>query len=244
MTEQLTLYSAKVCPYAQRVEIALQESKLDFTRFEVDLQNKPEWYAPKVNPASKVPAVSYGGPKVSADQPSPESQKIAESLVLLEFVADLSGKLLPKDPVQRARVRFFIDAISNSVVPLFYSVAVRGESPEKLYKGLETLQSLLPAEGFAAGPEFTIADAAIAPFLGRFDLVLKNDLGAYEEGEGVKVYEVVQTDPKFSRYRKYFADLKSRDSFKKTFDENYLKTVSAARFAPLRAEKKASKGSL
>lgn len=156
---------------------------------------------------------------MSADQPSPESQKIAESLVLLEFVADVSGKLLPKDPVQRARVRFFVDAISNSVVPLFYSIAVRGESPENVYKGLEIIQGLLPAEGFAVGPEFTIADASIAPFLARLELALKNDLGAYEEGEGVKVFEALQTDSKFSRYRQYLADLKARDSFKKTFDE-------------------------
>jgi glutathione S-transferase len=221
-----------------QVELALRESKLEHTRFEVDLQNKPEWYAPKINLASKVrivhrkrklkspkppvlqvPAVTYGGPKVAADEPSPQSQKIAESLVLLEFVADLSGKLLPKDAVQRARVRFFIDAVSNSFAPLFYNIAVRGESPETIFKGLEVIQALLPAEGLAVGPEFTIADAAIAPFIARLELALKNDLGAYEEGHGVKAFESLQTNPKFARYRKYLADLKARDSFKETFDE-------------------------
>lgn len=37
-----------------QVELALAEAKADYKRFDVDLQNKPEWYAPKVNPASKV----------------------------------------------------------------------------------------------------------------------------------------------------------------------------------------------
>ena len=37
-----------------QTEIALHEAKADFIRHEIDLQNKPEWYAPKVNPASKV----------------------------------------------------------------------------------------------------------------------------------------------------------------------------------------------
>ena len=37
-----------------KTELALKESKLPYKRFEVDLKNKPEWYAPKVNPASKV----------------------------------------------------------------------------------------------------------------------------------------------------------------------------------------------
>ncbi|KAF9467508.1 hypothetical protein BDZ94DRAFT_1280206 [Collybia nuda] len=190
MIEQLTLYTAKIRPYSQRAELALEEPRLSFTRFEVDLQNKPEWYASKVNPASKVPAIAYGGPKTAPDQPLLESQKITESLILLEFVADISAKLLPKDPVQRARVRFFIDAVSISVAPLLHSIAVLGETPKNLYKGLETLQSLFN-----------------------------------------------------NRYRRYLADLKARDSFKKTFDDNYILEQYSAAFSPLRAQKKASKGS-
>ncbi|KAG6880625.1 hypothetical protein C0995_005370, partial [Termitomyces sp. Mi166 len=105
MASQLTLYTAKTCPYAHRVELALEESGLQYTSFEIDLQNKPEWYAPRVNPVSKVPAITYGGPIVPPDNPSPESTKLAESLVLLEFIADLSkpGNLLPTDPVLRAK---------------------------------------------------------------------------------------------------------------------------------------------
>ena len=33
--------------------MAIAEAKAPFMRFEIDLQNKPEWY-PKVNPATKV----------------------------------------------------------------------------------------------------------------------------------------------------------------------------------------------
>ncbi|KAJ7106357.1 hypothetical protein C8R44DRAFT_843163 [Mycena epipterygia] len=54
----------------------LADFKVDYTR----------WYASKVNPAG---AVTYGGLKVPAGPPSPESAKIAESLVLIEFVAGL-----------------------------------------------------------------------------------------------------------------------------------------------------------
>ena len=39
---------------SMKVEIALAEVGANFTSFEVDLQNKPVWYAPQVNPASKV----------------------------------------------------------------------------------------------------------------------------------------------------------------------------------------------
>jgi len=235
MTKQLTLYTSKVCPFAHRVEIALQEAKVDFTRFEIDLKNKPEWYAPQVNPASKVPAVAYGGPSVDPSQPSPESEKIAESPVLLEFVADISGKLLPTDPLPRARVRFFIDAVANSFLPTLWASALRGEPVENVLAAVEKIQALLPSDGFAIGPEFTIADAAIAPFLTRLEIILKNDFGAFAEGAGKKAYETLESDPKFARYRKYYSDIKARDSFKETFHEEVVR----ARFAEMHAQRKA-----
>ena len=37
-----------------KVEIALTEAKAKFTRYEIDLKNKPDWYAPKVNPVGEV----------------------------------------------------------------------------------------------------------------------------------------------------------------------------------------------
>jgi len=32
----------------------LEEAKIPHKKFFIDLKNKPEWYAPKINPASKV----------------------------------------------------------------------------------------------------------------------------------------------------------------------------------------------
>lgn len=171
-----------------------------------------------LNSSFQVPAISFGGPKVSPDQPSPESQKIAESYVLLEFIADLTNSLLPKDPIQRAKARFFIETATSKFVPSFNGAVIRGESVENVLKGAEAVQALLPAEGFAVG-EWSIADAAITSFLTRAELALKNDLGAYDEGTGRKAYETIQNDPKFARFRKYLEDVKTRDSFKKTFDE-------------------------
>ncbi|KAJ7107374.1 hypothetical protein C8R44DRAFT_885390 [Mycena epipterygia] len=79
MVAQITLYTAEIFPFSHRAELALEEAKVSYNRFEIDLNNKLEWYAPKVNPASKVPAFAYGGPQVSPDLPSPDSDKIAES---------------------------------------------------------------------------------------------------------------------------------------------------------------------
>ncbi|KAI0317602.1 hypothetical protein OF83DRAFT_1058391 [Amylostereum chailletii] len=218
---QLTLYTARVCPFAQRVELALAEAGAKVTKYQIDLANKPEWYAPQVNPASKVPAVAYGGPDVLPDQPSPDSAKIAESLVLLEFVADLFPKsdLLPTDPVARARVRFFIDAVATKFAPAYVGFTVLGtQSADKLYDGLEDIQKLLPPVGFAAGPRFSNADAALAPFLGRLELFLRNDVGKFAVGEGKKAHETIFGTPRFERLQRYFEDVTSRESWKSTFE--------------------------
>ena len=169
----------------------------------------------------KVPAIAYGGPQVPPDQPSPDSVKIAESLILVEFIADLypDSTLLPKDPVLRAKARFFVDAVSTKLVPGWGGFVQRGEDSTALLKAFEDIQNLLPDDKkYAVSDEFTIADAAIAPFLARIDVAIKNDIGAYVPGEGKKVYEAFQSN-QFSKLRNYFAKLQARPSYKTTFDE-------------------------
>jgi len=200
----------------------LAEAKIPFKRFEIDLRNKPEWYAPKVNPASKVPAITYGGPDVDPENPSPDSQKIAESGVLMELFADLSkGDLLPKDPIARARARFFTETVTPLIFSAWYGSLTRGEDPASIFKAIDTVQSLLPAEGYAVG-QWSIAEAAVTPFFARAEVTLKNDIGKYEEGKGKSVWATVESDPKYARFRKYFDDIKSRDSFKETFHPDVI----------------------
>ncbi|KAI0765393.1 hypothetical protein C8Q74DRAFT_1050999 [Fomes fomentarius] len=234
MSKLITLYSAKICPFAQRAEIALAEAKAPFTRFEIDLQNKPEWYAPKVNPASKVPAIAYGGPKVSPDQPSPESTKIAESLVLVELIGDLfpESGILPKDAVKRAQARFFVEGVSSKLIPAWYGYQMRNAPIDDFYKAVEYLQGLLPEQGFAVG-EYSLADIAVTPFLARGRISLANDIGAFPVGEGKKVWETITTG-KFARFGTYIDDLFSRESFKATFDEAYVTEAFKKRFGNLR----------
>ncbi|KAF7348708.1 Glutathione S-transferase [Mycena venus] len=236
MPEQITLYSAKICPFAHRVELALAEAKVGYNRYEIDLANKPEWYAPQSEPREQ----AYGGPQVSPDLPSPESTKIAESLILVEFVADLypESAILPKDPVQRAKARFFIDAVSTKFLPAYMGPVARGQPFEPFWDALEDLQRLLPEDKkYAVGDEYTAADIAITPFLARMEVWMKNDIGAYKEGEGKKASEYFFGSGRFKRFVKYFEDIKARESFKATTTsgEKY-----AARFAPLRAQAQAA----
>ena len=88
-------------------------------------------------------------PKVSPDQPSPNSQKIVESLVLLEFITDLypNSTLLQKDTVLRAKAHFFIDAVSTTA---YVAAMLRGEPVDRLLQAIEALQNLLSTEELAS----------------------------------------------------------------------------------------------
>ncbi|KIJ63197.1 hypothetical protein HYDPIDRAFT_168748 [Hydnomerulius pinastri MD-312] len=232
-TQRITLYTTKICPYAHRVEIALAEAQAEYKKYQIDLANKPEWYAPKVNPASKVPALAYGGPDIAPETPSPESEKLAESLILVEFVADLfpQASLLPEDPVLRAKARFFVETISSKLTPTYGAFVLRGESSERVLSGLEAIQDTLPETGkYAVGDQYTIADVAFTPFIARFKFATENELGKFTPEEGRRFVEALQ-QPKFLKLSAYIGRLLERESFKATFDRDFFKGFLQQRFS-------------
>ena len=229
-----------------QVDLAFREAKTDVTRYWVDLYNKPEWFVSQVNPAGKVrdnirispsslvyspranqvPALVYGSSRPDPENPSAESAKITESLVILEFIADLypDSGLLPKDPVERARVRFFIDAFTANVFKpagkFFVSGADDEETHRTFFAAVAEFQELLPQHAqFAVGDHLTIADAAFAPWLGFWEVSFRHDVGKFAVGTGPRVHQELFQTERFSRLQKYYANISSRESFKNTFDE-------------------------
>lgn len=160
--------------------------------------------------------LTYGGPDVPPDQPSPESAKLYESPVLLEFVADIfpESGLLPPDPVTRARIRLFADVATTKFgFPLVFDFIPHGKSTDAILAALEEMQTLLPANAkFAVGDRFTLADAALAPFLWRFEICLKHDVGKFTYEEGKKTSEEYGGE-RFARLRSYFNSIKARQAF-------------------------------
>ena len=140
--------------------------------------------------------------------------------MLVEFVGDLfpSSGIVPADPVARAQARFFIEGVSSKFAPAYFGLQMRGAPAADLYAALEYIQALLPAEGGFAVGEYSMADIAITPFLARGRLSFLNDIGAWEAGEGPKIWETMTTG-KFARFAKYVDDLFARESFKATWDE-------------------------
>ncbi|GJE97135.1 glutathione transferase omega [Phanerochaete sordida] len=219
-TEQITFYTHAYSVYSHRVHLALEEAKADYTLYTVNIWDKPAWYAAKVNPIGKVPAITYGGPKVSPDAPSDASVKLRESLVLLEFLADVfpDAGLLPADAVQRAQARLFMRDADAALYEGMKAYFFAREPAQKLLDALERVQRALPPAGFAAGAQWCIADMAAAPFLARIVFLLEHDLGVYPAGEGAKTLALVRGE-RFARLNRWFADVQAQPSFKATWDE-------------------------
>ena len=59
MSADLTLVSFDLCPYVQRAAIVLAEKGMPFTRRDVDLAAKPDWFK-AISPLGKVPLSASG----------------------------------------------------------------------------------------------------------------------------------------------------------------------------------------
>ncbi|PIL35456.1 hypothetical protein GSI_02183 [Ganoderma sinense ZZ0214-1] len=219
--KQITFYTAAYSPYSHRVQLALDEAGAQYKihEFGKSKGSKPEWYY-TINPLGKIPSITYGGPDVPSDQPSAESEKLSESIALLEFIADIypEANLLPDNPVLRAKARRVISLYENYVHDAFKAAVFLGQPYEGLLQALSKFQSALPPTGFAV-EQYSIADCAVAPFLVRMMVFFRRGLGGYTYEEGEKVRQALAGE-EYARFRTYIQDVTEHPSFRVGWDED------------------------
>ncbi|CDO77574.1 hypothetical protein BN946_scf184926.g11 [Trametes cinnabarina] len=207
------LEQKRITLYAAAVRLALEEAGAVYDVVWIDLMNKPEWYEREINPDGKVPVLVYGGPKVHPGEAlSADAVKLTESVVILEFLADIfpDAHLLPADPVLRARARLFNAAIEPKLFKPFTDFMYLGGPLEAFLAGLEELQGMLCPTGFIAG-EWSIADAAFSPILARIMLALTSDLGTFVSEAAKEALQAFES-PRFARLRQYYRAVMARPS--------------------------------
>ncbi|KAM5531769.1 hypothetical protein V8D89_014554 [Ganoderma adspersum] len=217
--QRIQFYTAPYSPYSHRVRLALDEAGAEYVAHNFpNTRTKPEWYY-QVNPRGRIPSIAYGGPDVPAEEPSPESAKLTESLALIEFIADIfpDSGLLPKDPILRGKARGFVQIYDSWIQPPFKDAFFLGKGVDPLLEAIEKLQAALPATGFAIG-EYSIADCAVAPFFVRMMLFLRHGIGKFSTEDQQKLNEAFASE-KFARFSKYVEDVKNRPNFQKNYDE-------------------------
>jgi glutathione S-transferase len=170
---ELTLYTAEVCPYAQRTRIILDMKSVAVESVEIDLEDKPDWFL-ALTPAQKVPVIRH------------DDFLLWESSTVNEYVdATFSGKTLrPSDERGRAVMRNEIKHFDSVFLATLYKLLFEQDRKaqqtlrHQCIEGLEYLEHRLGeiqgAGPFWMGSEFSLADASMWPFFERINIVFSH----------------------------------------------------------------------
>ncbi|MGE0341150.1 MAG: glutathione S-transferase family protein [Xanthobacteraceae bacterium] len=159
-------------PNGRKVSIALEEMGLPYTVHPINI-GKDEQFAPdflKISPNNRIPAI--------VDRET--NYSLFESGAILMYLAEKSGKLMPKDTASRYRVIEWLMWQMGGAGPMLgqahhFLQFNAGKAPyaeerylneaKRLYKVLNTR---LEGEAFVAG-DYSIADIAIWPWISRYE---------------------------------------------------------------------------
>jgi GST-like protein len=164
-------------PNAQKIYIALEEFELPYKEHFVDVwkgdQFKPEFL--KINPNHKIPAI------VDHEGPGGKPYTVIESGAILLYLAEKTGKFLPKDTAKKFDVMQWLMIQLTGVGPMFgqwthfkmfapagsdYGVIRYTSEMKRLYALLE---ERLGKAKFLGGDEYSIADMATFPWTRNHD---------------------------------------------------------------------------
>jgi glutathione S-transferase len=167
MSNNIELFSARVCPYAHRTRLILSEKQVQFEYTEVDLQNKPARFLAN-SPYGKVPALVHDG------------ATIYESAIINEYLDEVFEKprFMPRTPELRAKVRIWIDYCDDYFIGDHYALLRNQDlsQHQSLSQKVEDRFRFIEREGLAKlgnggpywlGTEPSLIDFAWYPFFER-----------------------------------------------------------------------------
>src|SRR5215813_9308715 len=159
------LVSFKTCPWVQRSAIILREKNTPFEFRHIESDNRPDWFL-AISPHKKVPVIRID-----------DKDSLFESNAINEYLDEtVSPQLHPKDPLQRAVNRAWTDYVptfSSSVTGCAYAAtqADYEKAIAKIPEAFDRLEKALEKQGsgpFFNGADYSLVDAAYAPFLQRY----------------------------------------------------------------------------
>jgi GST-like protein len=187
--DRLQLYSMPT-PNGLKVSIMLEETGLPYEPHRVSFEGReqlsPEFLA--LNPNNKIPAI------LDPDGPGHRPLPLFESGAILIYLAEKTGRLLPRDPAARYLTLQWLMFQMGGVGPMFGQVGFFNKFDGRNYEDkrprdryvaesrrlLAVLDQQLAAHAWIAGDEYTIADIATFPWV-------RNLIGYYQAGELVGI---------------------------------------------------------
>jgi GST-like protein len=170
-------FYALTSPNVQKIYIMLEETGLPYKEHFVDVW-KGEQYSReflKINPNNKIPAI------VDQVGPGGRPYTVFESGAILMYLAEKSGRFMPKDMASRYDVIQWLMIQLTGVGPMFgqlthfknfappgndYAVARYQSEVKRLYNVLEARLGEAP---YLGGDDYTIADIATFPWTRNHD---------------------------------------------------------------------------
>jgi len=160
------IFSAEVCPYAHRTRLVLMHKGVDFSLTEIDLSDKPDWFA-EVSPYGKVPSIRHDG------------RIVYESAIINEYLDEVFPEpaLMPSDPHTRAIARIWVDYGNTRFNVASYKLmrendtAAQGALREELDACLTFMEdgmAKLGAGPYLLGASPSLIDFSYYPFFERF----------------------------------------------------------------------------
>lgn len=182
MPDTITLVSHTLCPYVQRIAIALAEKGVAHDRRTVDLANKPDWFL-AISPLGRTPVLKVG------------HAALFESGAILEYLEETQPRPLhPGDPIERAHHRAWIGFGSECLNDIagFYSASDAKALESKaaaLWARFHLLEGQLGQGPWFAGDRFGLVDAVFAPVFRYFDTFDRiGDFGIFDGLQKVRYW--------------------------------------------------------
>ena len=203
----LELISHKLCPYVHRAAILLHEKGVPFSRREIDLKNKPDWFR-KISPYGKVPVLLADG------------VALFESSAICEFLDETCPpSSLPADPFARAHQRAWAEGASELSQALWNLLIAPG-APQRdraavAFEAIADRVEEAIAAGIVPADRFERVHTSLAPSLLRFSIV--------EQGLGVRVLDAARW-PRLDALARRIA---ARPSVTQTVPDDYAATLCA-----------------
>lgn len=193
----LQLYSFPT-PNGVKASIALEELGLPYEAHKVTLADSdvksPEFLA--LNPNNKIPAIY--------DPDGPDGNPIAlfESGAILLYLAEKTGKLIGSSATDKHIVTQWLMFQMGGVGPMFgqlgffYKFAgaeIEDERPRERYIGearrlLSVVDKQLEGQEWIAGDFYSIADIALAPWLGALDFYGAKEVTEWKQYKNATAY--------------------------------------------------------
>lgn len=183
--ERIQLYSLPT-PNGVKVSLMLEETGLPYephlVRFDTNDQGSPEFLS--LNPNGKIPAI------IDPQGPGGKPLALFESGAILIYLADKSGKFIPRDEARRYETIQWLMFQMGGIGPMFGQLGFFNKFAGKDYEDkrprdryvaearrlLGVLDGVLAHREWIMGDDYTIADMATLPWV-------RNLVGFYEAGE-------------------------------------------------------------